>query len=307
MNEEQVLRGQSIVVTGAGRGIGRSIALALAHYGANVVVNDIGTSLSGDGQSAGPADEVVDEIKRLGGNAIANTNNIASMDEASELVESAVKTFGRIDGIVNNAGILRDRMFHRMSTDDFDAVLKVHLYGSYNVSRAAAPYFKEQQSGSLVHMTSGAGLIGNIGQTNYSVAKLGIVALSRAIALDMQRYGVRSNCIAPTAWSRMVASIPTDTPEQKALAEKREKLMAPEKIAPLVVYLLSDDAKDVSGQIFGVRANEIIVYSQPRPIRSVHRADGWTPQQIGQYAMPGLKSSLYPLETTIDVHSGDPM
>jgi NAD(P)-dependent dehydrogenase (short-subunit alcohol dehydrogenase family) len=271
------------------------------------VVNDLGTSLQGEGENAGPARQVVDEILAHGGRAVASTDSVASPTGAARLIATAIGHFGRIDGVVNNAGIIRDKMFHKMSEGDWDAVLRVHLYGSYYVSREAANHFREQQSGAYVHMTSGAGLIGNLGQANYSAAKMGIVALSRSIALDLRRYGVRSNCIAPVAWSRMLASIPAATPEQRALADKRERIMKVEKIAPLAVYLLSDAARETSGQVFGVRGNEIIVYSQPRPIRSVHRSDGWTPEQIAEYAIPGLKSSFCALETTVDVFSGEPM
>jgi NAD(P)-dependent dehydrogenase (short-subunit alcohol dehydrogenase family) len=304
---KQMLEGRVAIVTGAGGGIGRAIALEMARHGASVVVNDIGTSLSGEGISAGPAQAVADEISKAGGNGVPNTDSVTGEQGAARLVTQAVETFGRIDIIINNAGILRDRIFHRMSYAEWEAVLDVHLNGSFNTSRAAATHFKEQGYGRLVHMTSGAGLIGNLGQANYSAAKLGIVGLSRAIALDMRKFGVCSNCIAPVAWSRMVASIPTRTPEQKALAEKRERLMAPSKIAPLAVYLASEEAGDVSGQIFGVRANEVIVYSQPRPVRSVHTAEGWTAASIAGQAMPALRRSLTPLETTVEVFSGDPI
>ena len=178
---------------------------------------------------------------------------------------------------MNNAGILRDRFFHKMTPDEWDAVVKVHLYGCYYVSRAAALHFREQGGGAFVHMTSTSGLIGNLGQANYSAAKLGIVALSKSIALDLQQANVRSNCIAPFGWTRMTSSIPANTPEQEARVEKL-KQMASDKIAPLAVYLLSDAAREVNGQIFSVRNNEISLISQPRPIRSVHRGEGWTPE-----------------------------
>jgi NAD(P)-dependent dehydrogenase (short-subunit alcohol dehydrogenase family) len=208
--------------------------------------------------------------------------------------------------VVNNAGILRDRFFHKMSLDEWDAVLKVHLYGSYYMSRAAANHFKEQESGAFVHMTSTSGLIGNFGQANYSAAKLGLVALSKSIALDMQKFHVRSNCIAPFAWSRMIGSIPTDTPEQQARVAKIQQ-MTPNKIAPLAVYLLSDQAKDVNAQVFAVRNNEIFLMSQPRPLRSVHRSEGWTPEFIAEHGMPALKASFVPMERSGDVFSWDPV
>ena len=301
-----MVEGKVVVVTGAGGGIGRDIALALAAEGAKVVVNDLGTSSSGEGASAGPAQQVVDEIEAADGQAVANTDSVSEAAAATRIVQCALDHFGRVDGLVNNAGILRDRFFHKMSVDEFDAVVKVHLYGSYFVSRAAAPHFKEQNSGAMVHMTSTSGLIGNFGQANYSAAKLGLVALSKSIALDMQKFGVRSNCIAPFAWSRMIGTIPTETPEEQRRVE-RMKRMTPAKIAPLAVYLLSDAAAAVSAQVFAVRNNEIFLMSQPRPLRSVHRGEGWTPQEIAEHGMPALKASFVPMDRSADVFSWDPV
>jgi NAD(P)-dependent dehydrogenase (short-subunit alcohol dehydrogenase family) len=302
----KMLEGKVLVVTGAGGGIGRDFALAMAREGARVVVNDIGTSTHGEGTDQGPAHRVVGEIKAAGGEAIANTDSVSDVQGANRIVAAALDTFGRIDGVVNNAGILRDRFFHKMSPDEWDAVIKVHLYGSFYVSRAAAPHFQEQASGAYVNMTSTSGLIGNLGQANYSAAKLGIAGLSKSIALDMHKFGVRSNCIAPFAWSRMIGSIPTETPEQQARVDKL-KQMTPAKIAPLAVFLLSDQAKDVTGQIFSVRNNEIFLMSQPRPIRSVQRSEGWTPETVAAHAMPALKGSFFPLDVSADVFSWDPV
>ena len=303
---DKMMQDKVVVVTGAGGGIGRDIALAMAAAGAKVVVNDIGTSTTGEGTDAGPAQKVVDEIKAAGGTAVANTDSVSEASSASAIVQCAVDTFGRIDGIVNNAGILRDRFFHKMSLDEWDAVLKVHLYGSYYMSRAAANHFKEQESGALVHMTSTSGLIGNLGQANYAAAKLGLTALSKSIALDMAKFNVRSNCIAPFAWSRMIGSIPTDTPEQQARVAKIQQ-MTPNKIAPLAVYLLSDAAKEVNAQVFAVRNNEIFLMSQPRPLRSVHRSEGWTPEAIAEHGMPAMKASFVPMDRSADVFSWDPV
>ncbi len=177
--------------------------------------------------------------RALGGEAVANTDSVSEAASAARIVQCALDSFGRIDVVVNNAGILRDRFFHKMSVDEWDAVIKVHLYGAFHVSRAAAPHFKQQESGCFVHMTSTSGLIGNFGQANYAAAKLGLAALSKSIALDMQRFNVRSNCIAPFAWSRMIGSIPIDTPEEQARVD-RLKQMTPAKIAPLAVCLASD-------------------------------------------------------------------
>lgn len=303
---QQMMEDKVVVVTGAGGGIGRDIALAMAAAGAKVVVNDIGTSTTGEGTDTGPAQKVVEEIKAAGGQAVANTDSVSEAASAGRIIQCAMDTFGRIDGVVNNAGILRDRFFHKMSLEEWDAVIKVHLYGSYYMSRAAANHFKEQESGALVHMTSTSGLIGNLGQANYSAAKLGLTALSKSIALDMAKFNVRSNCIAPFAWSRMIGSIPTDTPEQQARVAKIQQ-MTPNKIAPLAVYLLSDAAKDVNAQVFAVRNNEIFLMSQPRPVRSVHRSEGWTPEFIAEHGMPALKASFVPMDRSADVFSWDPI
>jgi len=301
-----MVAGKVVVVTGAGGGIGRDLALALAAEGAKVVVNDVGASAAGEGSSEAPAQAVVAEIRAAGGDAVVNGDSVAEAASAGRIVECALDHYGRIDGVVNNAGILRDRMFHRMSVDEWDAVIKVHLYGTFYVSRAAVAHFKEQASGAFVHMTSTSGLVGNVGQANYNAAKLGIAALSRSIALDMAKFNVRSNCIAPFAWSRMTSSIPTDTPEQAARVEKF-KQMTPDKIAPLAVYLLSDAASAVNAQIFVVRNNEVALMSQPRPLRSVHRAEGWTAETLASHGMPALKASFVALERSADVFSWDPI
>ena len=301
-----IVAGKVAIVTGAGRGIGRAIALLLAREGARVVVNDVGASLDGAGADAGPAQAVVGEIAKGGGQAVASTLSIAEPQNADAIVKAALDAFGRVDILVNNAGILRDRIFHKMSWSDWHDVIAVHLDGSFNMSRAVAGHFREQNSGSFVHMTSTSGLIGNYGQANYMAAKLGIVGLSRAIALDMARFNVRSNCIAPFAWSRMIGSIPTESEEEKKRVAKLQQ-MTPEKIAPLVVYLASDRAAGVSGQILSVRNNEIFLFNQTRPIRSLHRADGWTPETIADQLKGAFAPSFTPLDRSGDVFSWDPV
>ena len=301
-----MMDGKVVVVTGAGGGIGREIALAMALAGARVVVNDIGASLEGDGLSATPGQQTVQIIEQRGGAGVANTDSVAGWESARRIVQCAMDSFGRLDAVVNNAGILRDTIFHKMTAEDWLSVVNVHLNGTFFVSRAAAEPFRVQGSGAFVHMTSTSGLIGNTGQANYSAAKLGITALSKSIALDMQRFGVRSNCIAPFAWSRMTSSIPAATPEQKDRVAKLEQ-MTPDKNAPLAVYLASDAAADVTGQVFAARHNEIFLMSQSRPLRSVHRGEGWTPEQVAEHAMPALRATLVPLDRSPDVFSWDPV
>lgn len=306
MKTGHFVKDKVVVVTGAGGGIGRDFALALAREGAKVIVNDIGASVQGQGSDPSRAQAVVDEIVAAGGEAVANGDSVADWDAANRIVSQAVDTYGHIDVVINNAGILRDRFFFNMSVDEWRAVIDVHLNGSFYVSRAAAPHFKSQQSGSYIHIVSTSGLIGNVGQANYSAAKLGIVALSKSIAMDMAKFHVRSNCISPFAWSRMVGSIPTETDEQKARVERMQR-METAKIAPLAVYLASDASVDVSGQVFAVRANEIFLMSQSRPLRSVHTAEGWTPQTVADRVIPAMRSSFYRLDRSQDVFDWDPV
>lgn len=301
-----MLEGKVAVVTGSGGGIGREIAVHMALAGAKIIINDIGASLSGEGQSATPAQQTKQIIEQRGGKAEISTESVSSWDNAGKIVQAALDHFGRIDIVVNNAGILRDQIFHRMSAEEWDSVIGVHLNGSFYVSRQAATHFRKQESGAYVHITSTSGLIGNFGQANYSAAKLGIVALSKSIALDMKRYNVRSNCLAPFAWSRMTSSIPAETPEQKARVEKIMQ-MGPEKNAPLAVFLASDAAREVTGQVFGPRMNELFLFNQSRPIRSVHSAEGWTPERIAEIALPALRSSFMPLDRSGEVLSWDPV
>jgi len=221
-------------------------------------------------------------------------------------VKSALDAFGRVDILVNNAGILRDVIFHKMSHSDWSDVIAVHLNGSFNMSRAVAGLFREQGSGSYVHMTSTSGLIGNFGQANYMAAKLGIMGLSRGIALDMQRFGVRSNCIAPFAFTRMIESIPAQSEEEKQRIERLSQL-TPDKVAPLVVYLGADAAAGITGQIFAVRNNEVFLFNQPRPIRVIHRSDGWTPQKLAEQIKDAFAPSFTPLDRSGDVFSWDPI
>ena len=300
-----LLDGKVALVTGAGRGIGREIALQMAAAGAKIVVNDVGAALDGQGSDTAPGQEVVDLIRAAGGAAELNTGSVAEGNAARAMVAQAIEAFGQLDIVVNNAGILRDVIFHKMTDDDWDAVIKVHLYGSFNISRAAAPHFRERSTGAFVHMTSTSGLIGGTGQANYMAAKLGIVGLSKSIAIDMKRFGVRSNCISPFAWSRMVGSIP-DAPEQQERLKALQSL-TPDKIAVAAVWLASDAAREINGQIFAVRKNEIFLMSQHRPFRSVHRAEGWTAETLVEQALPAFRPSLVPVDVTTDVFSWPPI
>ena len=300
------LENKVAIVTGGGGGIGREISLALAAEGVSVVVNDIGVSLTGDGGSNSPAEETCGLITQKGGKAAVSNDSVSSWESAQLIIEKALDTYGKIDIVINNAGILRDTIFHKMDPSDWEDVINVHLNGGFYVSRAAAPYFREQSSGAFVHMTSTSGLIGNFGQANYSAAKLGIVGLSKSISLDMDRFNVRSNCIAPFAWSRMTSSIPANTDTEKERVERLKK-MTPETNAPLAVFLASGAAKDITGQIFSARLNELFIYNQSRPIKSVHSDKGWTPQEIAQRAYPAFKTSMTPNERSGDVFSWDPI
>ena len=302
-----LMDGKVALVTGAGRGIGRAVAMSLAAAGAKVVVNDFGGDLHGEATEQTPAQEVVAEIKSTGGEAVANGGNVASADDAGAMVQAAVDTFGGINAVVNVAGILRDSYFHKMAPEQWKAVIDIHLNGTYNVSRAAMEHFRAQESGAYVHFTSTSGLVGNAGQANYAAAKMGIVGLSRVIAMEGARFNVRSNCISPFAWTRMIEAIPVTSEDMAEAFDKFRRNASAEQIAPVATYLVSKAAKDVTGNIFGVRGNEIYLMSQPRPIRTLHKGDGWTPEDLAQTLEPALRHDLYGLESSDGYYAWDPI
>ena len=284
------------VVTGAGRGIGRGIAIHLAREGASVIVNDLGGSVRGDGTDQSVAGQVVDEIISAGGRAASNSDSVASLEGGKKIIQSALDQFGRIDILVNNAGILRDQFFHHMSEEDWDSVVNVHLQGSFYCTRAALPHMRRQKWGRILHITSTAGFIGTIAQANYGAAKMGLIGMSSCIALEAQPYQITSNCIAPFAWTRIPASLPTMNDEAKQIVDRLFKDMTPEDISPLIVFLASEEAKEITGQILGVRGKEIYIFSQPRILRSIHNAEGWTAEELSEKLESTFSHHFTPLD-----------
>ena len=265
------LSGKAIAVTGAGRGIGRAVALACAAEGARVVVNDYGVSMDGLEPTSQVAEEVVAEIKKAGGEAVANASSVAEMEGGASIVKTAIDKFGRIDGVVCVAGILRERMLFNMSENEWDPVIATHLKGTFTVFRAAAAVMREQKSGTLIGFTSGA-YAGSVAQANYSAAKGGIVSLVRSAAAGMHRYGVTANCIAPVAKTRMSANVPMEISD----------IGEAEDIAPMVVYLLSDQARNVTGQVYTVAGGKIAVWNQPVETRAMYKDGRWSPEEIAR-------------------------
>ncbi|HVY84140.1 MAG TPA: SDR family NAD(P)-dependent oxidoreductase [Caulobacterales bacterium] len=303
-----VLDGKVVIVTGGGNGIGKECALLAAREGAKVLVNDLGGSLKGDDAgSAGPAQTVANEINANGGTAIANSDSVADYDAVAAMVSQAKKELGGLHAIINPAGILRDGMFHKMPPEDWRAVIDVHLHGAFNVCRAAVEHFREQQDGAFVLFTSTSGLIGNIGQANYAAAKLGVMGLSRVVAMEGQAKNVRSNIIAPFAWTRMIESIPVKDEASAKRVERMRRAMRADQVAQFAIALCADAAKDVSGQIFSVRGNEVFLFDQPRPIRALARIEGWSPETLIAHALPALRGSFTDLGATTSVFPWEPV
>jgi NAD(P)-dependent dehydrogenase (short-subunit alcohol dehydrogenase family) len=303
-----ILDGKVILITGGGNGIGRECALQAARAGAKLVVNDLGGSVTGgDEGSVGPAQSVVDEIKAAGGEAVANSDSVTDFKSVQGMIEQAKDCFGGLHAIINPAGILRDGMFHKMSEADWDSVIDVHLRGAFNVTRASIELFREQQDGAYVLFTSTSGLIGNIGQSNYAAAKMGVAGLSHIIAMEGALKNVRANVIAPFAWTRMIATIPVKDEASAQRVERFRTKMRADQVATFAVSLCSSKASHISGQIFGVRGNEVVVFDQPRPVRSVSRIDGWTPETLIEHGLPALAGGFTGLEATGGVFTWDPI
>src|SRR5580698_4446592 len=249
----------------------------------------------GDEGSAGPAELVCQEIRAAGGEAASNSESVTSLKSVQGMVQQAIDTFGGLHAVINPAGILRDGMFHKMEESDWDKVIEVHLKGSFNVARATIEHFREQNDGAYVFFTSTSGLLGNIGQTNYGAAKMGIAGLSRIIAMEGASKNVRSNCLAPVAWTRMTQSVPV---KDEAAAARRQQMAAAiraDQPARFAVAMITEAAKEVSGQIFGAQGENIILYSQPRPIETVTKPEGWSVETIISEAVPKMAPKFFPL------------
>lgn len=305
MDGDGVLKGKVVLVTGAGGGIGRACALLAAAQGAKVLVNDLGVDVAGTGADAGPAHATVAAIEAAGGVAAANTGSVASRSDADAMVRQAVDTFGGLHAVIDPAGFLRDAMFHKMDEADWDAVVEVHLRGAFNVCRAAVGHFREQGEGAFVLFSSTSGLIGSVGQTNYGAAKMGVAGLSRILALEGAMKGVRSNVVAPFAWTRMISTIPLTGGEADAFVAQMKQRMRPDQVAQLAVALASPATAAVSGQVFVARGNEIVLMSQPRPLASAVAPEGWTPRSIATRALPSMADQFYPLVSHMALFSGE--
>ncbi|WP_380871662.1 SDR family NAD(P)-dependent oxidoreductase [Sphingomonas sp. DBB INV C78] len=303
-----ILNGKVVLVTGAAGGIGRECALLAAREGARVLVNDVGQGvLPDEPETISTAETTAAIIRSAGGEAAANSDSVTDLDAVMGMVRQAIDLFGGLDAVVNPAGILRDHMFHKMVEADWDSVIAVHLRGAYNISRAAIQHFRDQGGGSFVHFGSTSGLIGNLGQANYAAAKMGVVGLSRILAMEGAARGIHSNVIAPFAWTQMTASIPvTDEASRQRVARFREGMRA-DQVAPLAVALASGAAAGVTGQIFGVRGNEVMVFNQPRPAGSVFRPEGWSAGSLVEAGLPALRSRFTDLGASASVFNYDPI
>lgn len=282
-----MLEGKVAAITGAGRGLGRSHALAMAAEGAKIVINDLGGEWDGTGQAKGPADDVVKEIKAMGGDAAPNFDSVTDWNGAKRIIDTAVSKFGRLDILVNNAGFLRDKMSFNMTKEEWDAIIEVHLTGTFYCSRHACAYWREQHKagnpikGRIINTMSHAGLLGNIGQPNYASAKLGIGALTIVLGREMEKYGVTANAIVPMARTRMTMQ----TAGLGGMFEKKEGAfdeMAPENVSPLVAYLASDAAQNINGRWLSIRGGKLESWLPPQLAKTIDIERKWTPQEIAQ-------------------------
>ena len=305
-----MLAGRVAVVTGAGRGIGRGVALGLAAEGAKVVVNDYGVALDGSAPSSGPAFDVVEEIRSAGGRAVPNTDSVATWEGAARIIGTALETWGRLDALVTCAGILRDRMVFNMSEEEWDAVIAVHLKGTFNCVRHACTHMRERRYGRIVTFSSGAGLFGNPGQANYGAAKSAIGGLTKVAARDLGKYGITVNAICPVAGTRMTVNEEVRRArelrrqqgiqrEDRGVAQIEE--LDPDDVAPMVVYLASEHAGGVNGQFFLCFGGQVALVSQPRPVKTLYKSDGnWTLEELERLApttvLEGLVNPAPPKE-----------
>jgi len=289
------LHGKIAVVTGAGRGIGKGEAIALASEGAKVVVNDLGGGTDGKGASKSAADEVVEEIRKMGGDAAASYDSVTTPEGGENIIKTAVDNFGRIDILVNNAGILRDRMIFNMSDEEWDIIMKVHLYGHFYTTRSACILFRQQRSGRVINTSSTAGLGSTFGQTNYGAAKEGIIGFTRQVSRDMARYGVTCNAIRPSAGTRLTLSDELKAAWKKAGMEKsieRAERALPEDIAPLVVWLVSDDSANVTGRTFYIETGRVALYTEPIQERMLVKDGSWTVDELFTHIPSTLTTEL---------------
>ena len=294
------LEGRNAVVTGAGRGIGRAVAMLLAREGARVVVNDPGVNVDGTGHDNGPADQVVAEIRAAGGTAVANYDSVAEVQGGENMIRQCVESFGRIDILVNVAGILRDRMIFNMTEEEWDAVIAVHLKGHFNTIKPASVLMRQQRYGRIVNFSSISGLRGNSGQANYGAAKAGIAGLTRVVARDLGRYGVTCNAIAPGAQTRMIAQIPESARtlrvqrgmQQTGASAPLLVEPTPEHVAPMTVWLCTDEAWDVNGRIFHVAGGVLSLAHEEMPIREIHKDGKWTVEELAALVPTQLMAGI---------------
>jgi NAD(P)-dependent dehydrogenase (short-subunit alcohol dehydrogenase family) len=295
-----LLEDKVVIVTGAGNGIGRECALAAARHGAQVLVNDIGSSLSGDGASADPAHAVVEEICAEGGRAACNYESVADHAAVGRMIEQARDVFGGVHAVIHSAGIVRRSPIDAMEENDWDGVLEVHLKGAFNLVRATLGLFKDQSAGAYVFFSSTAGLIGEVNLASYAAAKMGVAGLSKVVAMETAELGITSNVVAPFAWTRMMSSIPIRDAAQAKAIENYKTSMRADQVAQLCVALCAPAAR-ATGQIFGARGNELMVFSQLRPTRSIACLEGWTPESIVAQALPALKPGYCDLGNSASV------